>query len=72
MEHIHGQFHSSLPYMEGVPLVVLIFGIFILDVKIVKIDWAEAGRNSSSRPARRASPRTSTGLYLLYSVSAGS
>ena len=33
--------------MEFTGLVVLIFGIFILDVKIVKIDWAEAGRNSS-------------------------
>ena len=39
--------------MEFPGLVVLIFEIFILDVKIVKIDWAEAGRNSSG-PDRAA------------------
>ena len=53
------------------PIVVLILGIFILDVKIVKIDWAQGGRNSSRRASKRASPGISTDLYLLYSVSAG-
>ena len=52
-------------------LVVLFFGIFILDVKIVKIDWAQPGRNSSGPGGAALGHLLAQAIDLLYSVSAG-
>ena len=43
------------------PLLVLILGTFILEVKIEKIDCSQLGRNSSG--VRQASGETALGYY---------
>ena len=54
---------------SGPIVVVLIFGIFILDVKIGKIDCAQAGRNSSGPGGAALGHPLDQALDLLYSLS---
>ena len=56
---------------SGPIVVVLIFGIFIQDVKIGKIDCAQAGRNSSGPGGAALGHPLDQALDLLYSLSAG-
>ena len=56
---------------SGPIVVVLIFGIFIQDVKIGKIDCAQAGRNSSGPGGAALGHPLAQALDLLYSLSAG-
>ena len=56
---------------SGSIVVVLIFGIFIQDVKIGKIDCAQAGRNSSGPGGAALGHPLDQALDLLYSLSAG-
>ena len=56
---------------SGPIVVVLIFGIFMLDVKIGKIDCAQAGRNSSGPGGAALGHPLDQALDLLYSLSAG-
>ena len=55
---------------SGPIVVVLIFGIFIQDVKIAKIDWSQAGRNSSGPGGAALGHPLDQALDLLYSLSA--
>ena len=56
---------------SGPIVVVLIFGIFIQDVKIGKIECAQAGRNSSGPGGAALGHPLAQALDLLYSLSAG-